>query len=750
MRRLVGRSRVPVWAAVRIRRILKWRLAALALVAGLAAPISQASAAPHPGVVVWSGLLGSETALHGVVLQPNGHGTIMSVNAADRGRGTARTVGAFNPSPAVLARIRSAAVAMLQSPRVSIGPSGPAGLYTSVTVQLGARKHVVVALNPLPSPLVALLAAFDGGLPSSAQFRLPGLIPAADRPRQLRAKGAPPLAGGDPFAGVLIKHSEGTAPCVPGQAATSVGEPVSLKDAAADGLVTLTTKGGFGGDTVAVDANWGPLPNNPPVVLRMNFEITPPPELSAADQSRVVNGIKSAVEARLGGLKASDGTPLTVQLNVRQRDPTQPPTPCFHEIKINQDANADTTTAINTKLNMTGPFQPDPLPGWGEWSTLGTSWQTGGGFSAKAADIWTHEVLHFAGLDEAYHPAFQVDDVIKDFPADARFQNNDDVLAWARLEEAFKGLDVNSGRFRLHSDPGHEHDYMGRCPDSPPCRVDQAAVDMLVAAGKENIDITGSPGDLLLNKDSSQQSLGVGTNFHLIVHRGTPAHVDGLVAYCIDLGRHSPDPGVRLDVLGRAGDQSDPSMQALQAVLDEVAREQPAPLDTTIGGQVAVWRVTDDLKSAEDSQFSRAILDAAQIPPDATYVNPHYVDPNSSGAGTSAVSPTDVLAATPLPAAGPPPVVGKPRLLTISAHQLSARGRLLLVEIAVSSADTLTISLQRAQRKHLRTIVRQRSLRVHEGENFVSLSVPPLRRGSYRLVVAGTAGRRTTSLRVRR
>ena len=42
-----------------------------------------------------------------------------------------------------------------------------------------------------------------------------------------------------------------------------------------------------------------------------------------------------------------------MQLNVRQRDPTQPPTPCFHEIKVNQDAHADTTTAIS--FDPTGP-----------------------------------------------------------------------------------------------------------------------------------------------------------------------------------------------------------------------------------------------------------------------------------------------------------------------------------------------------------------------------------------------------------
>lgn len=719
--------------------------------AGLAAHVSRASAASPLSLVVWSGPLGSETALRGVILRPNGHGTIVSVSVANRERGTVSTAGTFHPSPAVLGLIRSAAKAALGAPRVSIAASGPNGLYTAVTIQLGAEKHVVVGVNRAPPQLTALLAALDKALGSTVQFRAPGSAAAA-------ARGAQPLAttSGDPFAGVLIEHSAGTAPCPPGDAATSVAEPISLKDAATDGLATLTTKGGFDGDSVAVDAHWAPLPGKPPVVLRMNFEITPPAELSAADQSRVVNGLKSAVESRLGGLKATDGTPLTVQLNVRQRDPAQPPSPCFHEISIHQDQNFDTTTAINTKVNMTGAFAPDPLPGFGDWSTMGTSWQTGGGFSDMTANVWTHEVLHFAGLDEAYHNAFQVDSVIKDFPADARFQNRDDVLAWAAEQEAFKGLDVNSGKFRLLSDPGHEHDYMGRCPNNPPCHVDQAAVDTLVQAGKDNLDVTGSPGDLLLNKDVSQQSLGVGTDFHLLVHRGTPAHVDGLVAYCIDLGRHTPAAGVRLDVLGRAGDQPDPSMQALQAVLDEVARQELGPLQPTLGGQVAVWRVTDNMIEAESSDLSRAILDAAHIPPDATYETPHYTDPNAGGAETSGVTPTGVLPATPLPTPAPPPPLPKPQVTAVGVQQVSVPRRLLGLRVVLTAPDTVTISLQRVKPRHGKTVQRYqpirryRPLKLHGGGNFLALKAPLLRRGRYRVVASGTASKRTASLSIRR
>jgi hypothetical protein len=721
----------------------------LAIMGALAAPVSLARASPHPGIVVWAGPLGSETTLRGVVLQPSGQGKIVMVRAIDRGRGTVRRVGAFNPSPATLRWIRLVATAVFKTSRTSIRASGPSGLYASVTVQMGPRKHVVVVVNPGPSAVTTLLTALNGALPPSAQLPSPGSLAAADRAAR-RATPAGPLArsGSDPFAGVLINHSQGTAPCPPGDAATSVSEPVSLKDAAADGLVTLTTKGGFDGDTVAVDAHWGPLPNHPPVVLRMNFEITPPPELSAADQSRVVAGVRSAVASRLSGLKASDGTPLNVELNIRQRDPSQPPTPCFHQIKINQDENPDVTSAINTKLNMTGPFQPDPLPGFGEWSTFGTDWQQSG-FSPKTGDIWTHEVLHFAGLDEAYHSAFQVDSVIKDFPADARFQNLDDVLAWARQEEAFRGLDLDSGKFRLISDPGHEHDYMGRCPDNPPCHVDQGAIDELVRAGQDNIEIDGSPGDLLLNKNVTEQSLGVGADFHLLVHRGTPAHVNGLVAYCIDLDRHVPEPGVRMDVLGRAGDQPDPSMQALQAVLDEVARRQLAPLESTEGGQYAVWRVTDDAKGAESLDTSRAILDAARIPPDATYVNPHYTDPNAGGASTAAVTPAGVLPATSLPPPRPPSRVGKPRLGPINVKQLAGRHRLLIVEVDASAADIVTVRLQRKQRKHIKTILRRR-VKVHGGANFVALEVPRLPRGRYRVSVSGTATKRSVNLTVRR
>jgi hypothetical protein len=720
-------------------------VAVIAVVGALAAGPADAKTASQPSLVVWSGHLGAETTMHGVVLKPNGQGTIVAVSVANRDRATPTTVGPFRPNASALAQIRAAAKAALTAPRVTLGPAGPSAAYASATIQRGAAKRVLVAVTTAPPQLATLITALNRALPATAQLVQP--------PGPLGAVGLTPRS--DPFAGVLIQHSQGTAPCVPGDAATSVAQPISLKDAAGDGLVTLTAKGGFGTDDVAVDAHWAPLADKSPVVLRMNFEITPPDGLSPTDQARVVNGIKSSVESRLGGLKASDGTPLTVQLNVRQRDPGQPPSSCFHEITVNQDVNPDVTSAINTKLNMTGPFQPDPLPGYGNWSTLGTSWQTGGGFSDRAANIWTHEALHFAGLDEAYHPAFQVDDVIKNFPQDARFQNKDDVLAWAAQEEAFAGLDVNSGRFRLPSDPGHEHDYMGRCPDTPPCHVDQAAVDQLVAAGRDNLEITGSPGDLLLNKDPTEQSLGVGTTFRLLVHRGTPAHVDGLVAYCIDADRHIPEAGGLFDVLGRAGDQGDPGMSALQAVLDEIAREQTAPLATVEGGQFAVWRVTDNETAGDDIGPIRSILDAAHIDVSATFATPHYNDPNAAGAQTGSVSSTAVLpTATLVVPPGPAPAPAPARLEALHVQQLAAGRRLLSVQITDTASEAATLTLQRGTRRHghtsYRRIRRYQAVALHAGLNILSLATPKLTPGAYRVVAAAASATRTASLTIRR
>jgi hypothetical protein len=689
-----------------------------------------ARASSFKGLVVWSGRLGSETGLRGVVLKANGQGSILEVTGSNRGGNQVHTVAAFKPAPAAVAAIKSAAASAARAPRVSIGDPRLDGTYAALTVQVGSKKHVVLGVNQAPAALQNVLAALNAALPPTGQLRAP--------------------APGKRL-GKLIDHSDGTAPCPPGQAATTAAQPVSLKDAAASGIATLTTKGGFGGDTVAVDANWAPLDQNHPVKVRMNFEILPPPELSAADQARVVSGLKASVESRLSGLKASDGTPLQFELNVRQRDAGQPPRPCFHEISINQDVNPDVTSAINTKVDMTGPFAPDPLPGYGSWSTLGTSWQTGGGFSDKAANIWTHEALHFAGLDEAYHNAFQVDGVIKDFPVDARFQGRDDVLEWARQEEAFKGLDVNSGKFRLLSDPGHEHDFMGRCPDNPPCHVDQAAVDALVAAGRDNIDIVAAPGDLLLNKNTDQQDLGVGTDFHLLVHRGTPAHVDGLVAYCVNLDRHTPDAGIRLDVLGRAGDQADPSFQALQAVLDEVARRQTSPLAPTEGGQLAVWRVTDNFTESEQpGTSSREILDAANIAPDGTYQTPRFEDPNAGGAGTGAVTPSGVLPATPPGPAPPPPAVeAKPNLTALAVQGLFARRQLLILRIEDAAPDTVTVRLQKRSGRRTKTIRRYRAAHLHGGANFIPLKLPRLARGTYGIAAAGTGSTRTTSFKVR-
>jgi hypothetical protein len=657
--------------------------------AALAFPAAPPVSAAQPALVVWAGPLVPGTALHGVRLKANGTGTRLVVKDNHRASGDVTVTGGFSPPAGQLTAIRAAAKAAFGDPGVKTAKDsslGSHGSYASAVIEIGGKTRTLLGVNTSSAALRALLVELNKALPAPGQLD-------------------------DPETGLAqISVAPSTAACPPGQSPTTISRRMGLDEAAALGVVELTAKGGYNGDAVAVDAKW--KPTDVPVTVQIDIEFGSHPGGPTAAQ------VEASIESRLPARTAIDGTQVKFDIVARGRAPGAAPSPCFHQVQLLKDADY---------RGDAGEAGQNPLT-----TPQGGEWPTGRG-AVGDRQIWTHEALHFAGLGDRYGSFFKVGKKLYPIPEDVDIDDKKALEEWAKSQ----GLDVNAGKAGTKALPGHEQDIMGDVFKGTE-KLFQIDVDTFAVIGADELTIEGKPGDLLLNKEATAQNLAVGAPFELTVKPGKDGHADGLVAYCIDLHRHSPSEGQGYDVLGSAGAQAQPAMQYLQRVLDVAASLQPLALTETPGAQDAVWRITDD-SFVDDGA---AILALAGVP-EMTFDAPHFANPNAGSPLTRAVSETGVLPRPP-----PAPFVSALRL---RPARLPA-GKAVAVKIRITlrgARDRVRFELQRRKRGQWRRLKRLGARKLRPGVAKLHLQLPPLPQGAFRLVVIGDASSATAPLRAR-
>ena len=312
------------------------------------------------------------------------------------------------------------------------------------------------------------------------------------------------------------------------------------------------------------------------------------------------------------------------------------------------------------------------------------------------------------------------------------------------------GVDEAGGYLWSKPRPGHEKDIMADSNQAHPA-VLQSDIDNFIQRA-DVLTIDGEPGTILVSKlngtttDENQQNLMVGANFELDVNQGEHAHVDGLVAFCIDLHRHAPEAGIHYDVLGPAHDQPGAAMTALDAIAHQAAARQPRPLASAPGAQAAIWRVTDNEPPGTDSPDTLAILAAAGVSADPTvtpYDTPHFLNPNAGSARSGAVSTTGVLAPPALaPRARPLGVAPVARLASLQLTRRSLGAPVVLsARLTLQSAGaSVALRVERRAGRRWKLDRRLPARTLTQGQTLLGLLVPGLRPGTHRLVVTGAGG----------
>ena len=674
---------------------------ALALVAALLAAPTVAQAATPTDVMIWSGGRGGGDAT-GVRIQDNGQGAILARSSPTA---APTLVASFTASPAQMAPIRTAAeVAATTGERVVSRPDVEDGTYVSAVVRAGTASRILVGENATTPQMEALLAAVRRVLPPGVQVNSPAV---RSRPAALRS--GPQARAAAAIGGETITLRDGTsltspdaATCPPGQDATEIEKDIDIDAAARAGLVQMTSKGVFHGDSIAVDAKWKKFPA--PVNITMNVELTQGPGASGVS----ANQFKTRLEAEFKGLKTSNNEPIRFHVNARIRAAGAPATPCFHQIEL---------TSLS-KIPRPYTFTADPNVKQGIWDD-------------GRPHTWAHEALHVMGAPDRYNDVVQVG---KDF-----FSVNGQVARFDPGAQTASDLATALGgnvSFLPYSlgkkGVGSYGDIMAN-DQNVNAKSRPQKVDLDQISANAPIQIVAHPGDVLVAKRNDTQNMGVAANFKLKIPKNSRRRVNGLIAYCLDLTKHAPNPGSAFDVLGPTSSlpENKRTRRALTAVLRAIAKRGLSETND-LSAQVAVWRVTDNFTFGL-SGYTRSILRQAHVPLKGKYQDKHFTTRNHSRT-TRGITPKGRRKPSGLrryrdPASALASVGGL-------FEQLPGQGASMEVYLETVRADRVTLTVQQGTR----VVARLGTFALPFGFSHLSPPVGTLPSGSYTLVAKGRRG----------
>lgn len=508
---------------------------------------------------------------------------------------------------------------------------------------------------------------------------------------------------------------------------TQITRDFTLKEAAQRGLIKLESKG-LGGEGDAVSLELQHKKVRGPVTVTLHVEFTVPdrvtPELREAVANTLQTVARQAEERLNQGQKTSDGDVVRFKLDWVFRAPDAQERFNYHQVLV-----------INPNLDLA---EPDPqfrsnVDHLGVPNRFGE--QSGGTFNSGGLEpkVLAHEMLHLAGLDDMYTDFYRAGG--KDYPLPAAGMTPSQLKAYAKAHRPPLPAPP-AGRVVAKNRPGVARcDIMGENTFLDCRKISRQDLDWFGAMA--GVQVTAQPGDLLLNKDSTRQNMGVGYPTKVYADPGATTTANGISVYCIDKDLFYP-AAETFDVLGNARDL--PGYEPLAALLELSGRIQPNLEETPPGMLNAVWNVTDaaGLEFSGSAEESRALLAQAGVAEDSVPGGLAYVaNPNAGSADTGAVTGGEVLPAIAGKATKP---IAQARLVYARLFPARVRaGRKVRTDMLVSTAGdgrALAVKVQRKVGRRWRKVRSLRSRKARDGQSVVPLSLGRLKRGKHRLVVS--------------
>ncbi len=509
--------------------------------------------------------------------------------------------------------------------------------------------------------------------------------------------------------------------------ATEISKVISLKDAAMNRMVDLKGKGNFSGDTTAVDLRWKPTKGPVRVTLRIEFSgFANPAGAHAPLGVAVKNGT-----VELNRLVPKGAGLPKVQFDVQYivTGKNAPQRPGYHQVTITKTGDPN----FRSGLNSAGT--PNSVDGvTGEWSTDDL-------FSART---FAHEALHIAGLPDRYDTFYKANG--REYRAPRDLDTSDKIKAWARAH--VPPLPV-TGDYFSRPQRGRACDVMA--DSEAACRkIDRR--DLRNFAAQAGVRLEAKPGDLLANKDATEQNFGVGAPLALFAPRLGTAHVDGLIAYCVNFDRHIPRLGGPFDVVGPAAEVGGTGYAQLQAVLEAVGTRTPGATGEVPDAQKAIWAVTDPTSPAFGplGADGQAILAEAGLTPGALPGTVPFTNPNAGSPETGAVTASGQVLPLPAVEPEPPALITRLERVGLSREVLRPRRvqRVILTLDTTGAAASLVLVVQRQMGRRWRTVGTFPTRVVGVGSSQLGLTMPRLVPGRYRVRVTGPFAAKTAPFTV--
>ncbi len=413
---------------------------------------------------------------------------------------------------------------------------------------------------------------------------------------------------------------------------TVVSCQMSLQEAVNSGMAQLSSKGLISGDEVAITIdNTQPPPKCNTVHVQLFIEFYGP---AASDAN--VQLIKDAIESLWNGRTSSDGRQIQVEVVTRTAPGVDNPpgTKGFHEIKL---VDTDVRDVVN---GMGTDFDINRGTGSAEWS-------------AGAEDnVYAHEAGHLMMFPDYYDDYDKLPDGTWQNQSNNQIVTADQLADWlvrtypnkslAERKQLLDNTPVGKGVSLVQ--PGHEGDLMGSYVNGA---VQLPEIDA-IAAHADGIVVTVDPGEVMVSKDPSRQSVVITHAENIFVPSGETKTCGGLYASCIDGNKLWSDLHTGFDLAPPLGEWPP---NAAAALLLKLARYiDTHALYEGLGGQEAIWRLTDNegnyLAGGGDILWNAGIRVR-----DSIYYFVHPVDPDSSLPNSVFTIPPQVVEPRVTPAA---------------------------------------------------------------------------------------------------
>jgi hypothetical protein len=251
--------------------------------------------------------------------------------------------------------------------------------------------------------------------------------------------------------------------------------------------------------------------------------------------------------------------------------------------------------------------------------------------------------------------------------------------------------------------------------------------------------VRAQPGETLLNKNESDQNMGVGFETIVFASPGSTTVADGVSAYCLDHDRGIPFEGL-FDVGPKASEM--PGYEGVGKLLAyNFSNAQSTLDDSPPAMQAAIWNQTDGTPPAAigGPEEVQALLNGAGVSENTAGTDlPPIANPNAGSPTTGAVSAGgEVLTSTLVLE------IEDPAIVRLDAAQLYQKrfgaGKKAFGDLVVAAngnVDHLDITVQRKVGKRWRQAKKLPTRPFEPGTTTVQVPLGRLAVGKYRLLVA--------------